>query len=329
MLKWLQQLKFDPIPILVKTRIEALVYFVKRDLLEESVESAKTLWNLQEFTKIVSKQQEDGSWKYHGGKVDIRSQENYDQLETYRVLGILVEKYGLNKENVAVQGAADFLFRFQTREGDFRGIYGNQYTPNYSAAIMELLIKAGYDKDSRIEEGFSWLLSIRQNDGGWAIPFRTTERKDSGTILRAMKNEEPSKPDKTKPFSHCITGVVLRTFAAHGKYCKAKEAKMAGELLKSRFFRPDKYPDRKAASFWTRFSYPFWFTDLLSSLDSLSLLGFTHEDSHVKEALEWLRDRQQENGLWKVMLLRTKDKELIFWVSLAICRVFKRFYTTT
>jgi hypothetical protein len=36
-----------------------------------------------------------------------------------------------------------------------------QYTPNYSAAIMELLIKAGYSTDVRTEKGFQWLLSIR------------------------------------------------------------------------------------------------------------------------------------------------------------------------
>jgi hypothetical protein len=191
---------------------------------------------------------------------------------------------------------------------------------------MELLIKAGYEDDPRIEKGFGWLLSMRQSGGGWVIPFRTTGKKDSGTILQAMSKREPIEPDRSKPFSHCITGVVLRAFAAHEKYRKTREARVAGELLKSRFFKPDRYPDRRAASFWTKFSYPFWYPDLLSSLDSLSLLGFTLENHHVREALEWFKNRQQENGLWKVKLLRTRDKELVFWVSLAICRVLKRFY---
>jgi hypothetical protein len=211
-------------------------------------------------------------------------------------------------------------------EGDFRGIYGNQYTTNYSAAIMELLMKAGYYSDTRAEKGFRWLLNMRQNDGGWATPTRTLCGKDSLTLMQAVRKKEPLKPDRSKPFSHLVTGVVLRVFAAHPRYRKTREAKLAGELLNSRFFQTDKYPDRKAASFWTKFSYPFWFTDLLSSLDSLSLLGFKPEDAEVREGLNWFVDKQGKNSPWKVTLLRGADKDLIFWITLAVCRVFNRFY---
>jgi hypothetical protein len=258
--------------------------------------------------------------------LDIRSQQNYNQLETYRILGVLVEEYGFTREHLAIQKAADFLFSFQTAEGDFRGIFGNQYTPYYSAAIMELLIKAGYGTDLRIERGVRWLLSIRQDDGGWAIPARTYGGKDSITLMEAMKKKEPIKPDRSKPFSHMVTGVVLRAFAIHPKHRKTPEAKLAGDLLKSRFFTSDKYPDRKTADFWTKFSYPFWFTDLLSSLDSLSQLGFTSQDPDVKKALLWFLNRQQGNGFWKLGLLKTGKKDLSQWIALAICRVFKRFH---
>lgn len=322
-------MKFDPIPILVKSKNKALTYFAKRDLSENSMESVRRLWNLPNVVKIISKQKSDGSWKYHGGESYIRSQQNYNQLETYRILSQLVELYGLTNEHSAIKKAADFLFGFQTEEGDFRGIYGTQYTPNYSAAIMELLIKAGYEEDWRIERGFKWLLSIRQNDGGWVIPFRTIGTKGS-KLLQVMKDPEPIDPDKSKPFSHCVTGVVLRAFAAHQKYRKTKEAKVAGELLKSRFFQPDRYPDRKDPSFWTKFTYPFWFTDLLSALDSLSVLGFAKDDLQIENALKWLSGRQQEDGLWKLALLKAKSiDDLPLWISLTICRILKRLYTHT
>ncbi len=71
------------------------------------------------------------------------------------------------------------------------------------------------------------------------------------------------QPDRTKPFSHLVTGVVLRAFAAHPKYRQLDEAKAAGNLLASRFFKKDAYPDRGTAAFWTKFSFPFWFTDIL------------------------------------------------------------------
>ena len=324
---WRRQLRFDPLPALVSSTNKAIVYFAQHDLLDQWKVPREYLWELPSARKMIERQQKDGSWKYPGGKPSIRSSENYNQLETYRVLGELIEKYGFTREHPSIGKAADFMFEFQTDDGDLRGIYGNQFSPNYTAAIMELLIKAGYESDSRIEKGFPWLLSVRQEDGGWAIPVRTVGGRESRCISQALNSPITFQPDRSKPFSHCITGVVLRAFAAHPRYREKEEAKNAGRLLKSRFFKADKYPDRKAASFWTSFSYPFWFTDLLSALDSLSLLGFPNRNEEVRTGLQWFIDRQQDDGLWNLHLLRGKDKELPLWIGLAICRVFRRFHT--
>jgi hypothetical protein len=280
---WRKELRVDPIPGLISPKNMAIEYFTRRDLFDEKVEPIETLWELPEVKKILNKQQEEGSWKYPGGgKEHLRSHEDYNQLETYRILGELVKKYGLNNKQPKIIMAANYLFSRQTEEGDFRGIYSNQYSPNYSAAIMELLIKAGYQDDSRIDKGFNWLLSIRQIDGGWAIPLRTVSAKYADIM-----SAETMKPDLAKPFSHLVTGVVLRAFAAHGKYRNSKEAIKAGELLASRFFRRDTYPDRQTPDFWARVSYPFWFTDIVSSLDLLLLMGFTKENPHIYDALNW------------------------------------------
>ena len=318
---WRKELRVDPIPSLISAKNRAIEYFTRRDILDEKVEPIETLWELPEIKKIFSRQQEDGSWKYPGGgKEHLRSQEDYNQIETYRILGELVEKHGLNNRHPKIRRAADFLFSHQTDEGDFRGIYGNQYSPNYSAAIMELLIKAGYKDDSHIDKGFSWLLSIRQSDGGWAIPLRTVNAKYADAL-----KAEIIKPDSAKPFSHLITGVVLRAFAAHQKYRKSKEAIQAGELLASRFFRKDAYPDRQTPDFWARVRFPFWFTDIVSALDSLSLMGFTEENPSIYGALNWLKSRQEDDGLFDLKLQKGKDEDLKFWLCLAICRLFKRF----
>jgi Squalene-hopene cyclase C-terminal domain len=285
----------------------------------------RELWLVPEVTRILRTQKGSGAWGYHGGSKRIRSRNDYDQLETFRVVRELVEKYGFNNENEALTMAAEFLFSCQTKEGDFRGIAGNQYVPYYSAAIMELLIKAGYHNDPRIEKGFKWLTSVRQRDGGWAFPLRTGGGKlDWSRTLRSSTIE----PDLSKPFSHLVTGMVLRAFAAHPIHRKSEEAKVAGELLASRFFQADKYSDRRSPSFWTTFSYPFWFTDLLSSLDSLSMLGFDRNHPQIRKGLEWFSDRQEKTGVWKLSLrIMAGEKEPDLWISLAICRVFERFYT--
>jgi hypothetical protein len=107
----------------------------------------------------------------------------------------------------------------------------------------------------------------------------------------------------------------------------SNEAHAAGEFLASRLFAADTSPDRRAPSYWTTFSYPFWFTDLLSALDSLSLLGFTRDDERISKALDWFVARQENNGRWELSLLRmTREQDRDAWISLAICRVLKRFY---
>jgi len=123
--------------------------------------------------------------------------------------------------------------------------------------------------------------------------------------------------------------MVLRAFAAHPTYKKSEEVRLAGELLASRFFRTDSYPDRRAPGFWTSFSFPFWFTDLLSSLDSLSQIGFTKENFQVSTGLKRFKDKEQEDGLWRPETrIMAKEYDRDFWISLAICRVFKRFFSS-
>ena len=175
--EWRSILNYDPLPHLLSSGNQAIDHFAARDLLGETEVHTETLWVLPAAKKIVKRQQPDGSWKYPGGNRKIRSSENYDQIETFRNLGYLVEMFGFDRSAPAISRAADFLFGFQTDEGDIRGILGNQYAPYYTAAMAELLIKAGYQDDDRIERVFGWLGSIRQDDGGWAIPLRTRHRK--------------------------------------------------------------------------------------------------------------------------------------------------------
>jgi Squalene-hopene cyclase C-terminal domain len=321
--RWLGDLKYDPLAPLLECGNTAIQTFVRCDLLDKVI-SVKDLWQLAEPQKILLKQKSNGSWAYPSAKDTIRTQENYNQIETYRNFGVLVEKFGFNKEYPAISKAAEYLFSFQSNEGDFRGIYGNQYSPNYSAGITELLVKAGYGNDTRIKKVFEWLLSIRQEDAGWAIPFRTRDRN----LDVITKEPETLEPDRSQPFSYMVTGVVLRAFAAHPSYRKAKEARQAGNLLLSMIFKKDHYPDRAGAEYWLRFSFPFWFTDLISALDTLSLLGFSAQEPQIEKALQWFVKNQQKTGLWQFKILKGKNKDILeLWLALAVCRIFKRFYS--
>jgi hypothetical protein len=81
--------------------------------------------------------------------------------------------YGFGSRSPAVINAAEFFFRYQTEDGDIRGILGSRYTPYYTAAIAELLIKSGYAEDDRIESIFAAKNSTNRKEAlSQALPGR-------------------------------------------------------------------------------------------------------------------------------------------------------------
>jgi hypothetical protein len=208
-------------------------------------------------------------------------------------------------------------------EGDIRGIYGNQYATTYVGAITELLVKAGYADDPRIARILDWLLATRQNDGGWAIPMRTLGHRYRD-FLDVMRHPAPLSPDRSRPSSHLVTGMVLRAFAANPAWRQAEEVRHARELLASRLFKRDCYGDRGDASCWERVSFPFWFTDIVSALDTLSRLGFSARSTPIAAALGRLSELQHDDETFALKLLRAKDKDLPWWICLAVHRSLRR-----
>jgi hypothetical protein len=306
----------EAIRSLLGTENEALIAFTKRDLLGEEVD-VRELWTLPMVKRILANQQSDGSWIYPNKKATLRSPTNYDQYQTYKTFAELVEFYGLNKSHDAIRRAAEYLFSFQTKEGEFRGMYGDQYSPNYSASITEFLIEAGYD-GARIEKSLSWLLTMRQGDGGWAIPFRTRNRE-----LDAIKEKETIEPDRSKPFSHLVTGIVLRPFSLMTAY--REKVKDVGLLLADRVFTRDKYSDRANVEYWTKFTFPYHWTDILSTIDTLTLLGI-YDHPKIKEIMHWFEKHKQDNGIYEVNVMAgAKYKGIKYWITLQYLKVLKRF----
>ncbi|MGD6807833.1 MAG: prenyltransferase/squalene oxidase repeat-containing protein, partial [Candidatus Bathyarchaeia archaeon] len=189
-------LKSSPIPTLLSCGGKAIEYFTRRDLLNEKVKPITHVWQLPEATRILRKQQSNGSWSHSGKKTVTYPKNHHELVETWKNLRILVERYEFTKEHEAARKAAEYLFSFQTEDGDIRGMLANQYATYYTGAMLAFFIKAGYAGDVRVEKGLDWLLQMRQNDGGWSVPIltytlsRATINKITGTYA------EPLEPDR-------------------------------------------------------------------------------------------------------------------------------------
>lgn len=326
---WIGELRFDPILSLISSNDEAIEYFARRDLLEERVPPIQHVWTLPEVQKNLRKQQPNGSWPARKTNDPLRSR-HYSLFETWKTFRTLVEQYELNRSNEETRKVAECILSFQSSQGDIRGIAGNQYATYYTGVILADLTKAGYARDPRIEKGLQWLLSMRQNDGGWTIPMLTHKFDRKTTYKLTTEQTDPVEPDKSKPFSHNWTDMVLRAFAVNPSYQQNAEIRKAAELLKSSFFKPDNYSSMQAATYWVRFL--FWWPNLLTALDSLSRLGFTRNDKDIEKGVQWLITHQQRNGLWKTSYVKgqkgTRNKRSSMrelWLTLNICRTIKRF----
>lgn len=83
----------------------------------------------------------------------------------------MVERYRFTRESMHVGKAAEYIFSFQTTEGDIRGFIGNQYATYYTGYILALLIQAGYVDDPRVEKGMQWLLKCVRMMADGQFPY--------------------------------------------------------------------------------------------------------------------------------------------------------------
>lgn len=325
-------MRIDPIPALLHSGNAALSFFARRDLLDEQVGSLAEVWQSPAARKLLAKQQADGSWGPSGKKKEIYPPHHHSLVETFKRFRILAQRYQFTRESAGLAKAAEYLLSCQTSSGDIRGMIGNQYATYYTGLILSLLIETGYAGDARIDKGMRWLLSMRQDDGGWTVPL-LTHRLEAPTICRITSEyAEPVEPDRTMPFSHTWTSMVLLAFAAHPVYRDSEEARAAALLMKSCFFKPDYYTSYRAPSYWVRFA--FWWPNLLTALETLASLGFSASDDDIAAALAWFVDHQREDGLWNLSYAlgrEGKDEpgkpEERLWLALRICRMLRRYGT--
>jgi hypothetical protein len=303
-----------------------ILFWLKKEILDVPVDrEIKNLCKYAARVRLLESQRPDGSWTKKRMDVQAGREPIYHLIETIKNIARLYD-LGCSLDEERIQKAIDFLFSVQTPEGDFRGGCFNEYSPTYNALIIEVLCRFGLDNDPRVQKAFRWFVSHRQHDGGWAIPCRTIDREKLRIRYRTKNPTRlaPVKPDKSQPFSHLITGMVLRAFAESPTWRKSKEAIKAGELLLSRFFQEDVYDDRRQAYYWEEMNYPFWATDILSSLDALSKIGFNSYNEKIQLALEWLLNKQNSQGFWESGNKKGTLEDSL-WVTFSVLIVLKRF----
>jgi hypothetical protein len=282
----------DPIPRLLREGAPSVLARVRRDLIDDSeAPAADEISGYPEVKALLRKVEKDGSFAPHASDKEVGGPKFAKCLASLRALDRLAD-LGLRVEGesaVALQlhKIADFILASQDAEGGIADLTladtpkgrGKVVAVHFQGWALSALCRAGFENDPRIEKGFRFLLSLRQDDGGWA--------------WRGVRTDSAARPS-----SHLITGMVLRAFAASKDRRGSREARRAAELLATRFLQPDRYEDRKAPAYWEVLTEPRFYTEVLDALDTITSIGLGKENSGVRTAEAYLRSRQAKDGLW-------------------------------
>jgi hypothetical protein len=265
----------------------ALVARVRRALIDdEEAPGPAEVAAYPEVKTFLRKQEKTGAFPVKAADRALGPDKLARAVATLRALDRLTE-LGLDVSLPGVSSAAEFLLASQGKEGELAALALGEtresrpktVAPQLHGWALGVLCRAGLDTDKRVELGFGYLLANRQADGGWA--------------WRGVRTDSAARPS-----SHLVTGMALRAFAASASRRSSREARRAAELLATRFLQPDRYPDRRAASYWEQLGEPRFYTDVLDALDSATAVGLGKENSGVRTAEAYLRGRQRADGLW-------------------------------
>jgi hypothetical protein len=162
-----------------------------------------------------------------------------------------------------------------------------------------------------------WLLSMRQDDGGWAIPTRTL-----GLSLNAMLTAgETFEPDRGRPASHLITGIVLPALAAHPangtRLTPAAPPGWSSRGSSAGTSTPTGLRRRIGSSSPIPSGGPACCARSAPSPGSACGAG----DPDIARSVAWFIDHQDHGGLWNTGRNRPKGSHSDLWVGLAICRM--------
>jgi hypothetical protein len=322
---WRARLGRDPVPILLREGSPALVARVRRDLIDdEEAPGPDEVVTYAEVKAFLRKQEKNGAFPAKPPEKTMGPAKFGRAVAIVRALERLAD-FGLGKAHPAVSAAAESLMHAQDADGGFADLglgetadaRPKMVAVHFQGWALAALCRAGYDTDARVERGFRFLLANRQADGGWA--------------WRGVRTDSAARPS-----SHLVTGMALRAFAASPTRRSSREARRAAELLATRFLQPDRYPDRKAASFWEQLSEPRFYTDVLDALDGVTAVGLGKENSGVRTAEAYVRGRQNPDGLWypgapakpepgaKPAAVTPKEREPARWLTVRVLIVLRR-----
>ncbi len=337
MTNWKSYLNSDQIDWLLEETNPSIRYFTLIELLNQNENSSEVTEAKEKIMmegivpKILNKQKEEGYWE---------TAENFYIKTKYKgtVWQIIVlAELGADGTDKKIQKSCEFILKnSQDKLSGAFSYYGNgnggshyKILPCLTGNMLWSLIKFGYLKDSRIQQGINWIVNYQRFDDG----------------LESAPDEWPynvgSKKGEACWGKHTCYMCVIKNLKALAQIPPIKRtegirnviSKAVEYILVHHIYKQSHNLNVVAKQEWTQFGFPLlWKVDALEILDLLTKLGC--KDDRMQDAIDLVIEKQNENGRWILEKtfngrmqtnIEQKGKESK-WLTLKAVKVLKEFY---
>jgi squalene-hopene/tetraprenyl-beta-curcumene cyclase len=173
-----------------------------------------------------------------------------------------------------------------TEPGGWFFEYANAWYPDVddtAMVAMSLRRIGGPANIAAAERGVRWILSMQNDDGGWAAFDKTKDRPIYEFVPFADHNaiQDPSCPD--------ITGRVLECLSWHGLSLDHPAIRRAVQYIETKQEREGCFFGRWGVNY----IYGTW-----QALRGLAAIGTNMEEEWIRRGRDWLESCQNDDGGW-------------------------------
>jgi len=334
---WKSFLKADPTAWLLRDDNPSVKYLSLKEILgkpESSIEvraAQKSIMETGVVPKILSKQSPGGHWE--------KAEDFYIRTKYKGTVWqfIILAELLADQDERRIKETCEFILEWsQDRETGGFAYRGSKRRGGYHSAVLPCLtgnmtwglIRFGYLDDPRTKKAIDWITTYQRFDDG---------------INEAPKGWPYDKYEQCWGKHTCALGVVkgLKALAEIPPQKRTYGVKTfvhtaAEFILKHHVYKRSRNLTRVAKPKWTKLGFPWmWDTDALEMLLILTRLGY--KDERMKEALDLLVSKQDEQGRWNLEMtyngrfqvnVERKNKPSK-WITLNALRVLKSYYGQT
>jgi hypothetical protein len=332
MREWKSVLKADPTEWLLEEDNHSVRFFTLRDVLGRPPDDPELIKAKQDIMvkgvvpKILSKQKEEGYWE---------SAEDFYVRTKFRGTVwqmIILAELGADGNDRRIQRTCEFVLEMsQDRTSGGFAFKGTKKGGGFHSAVIPCLtgnmvwslIRFGYYDDPRVQQSIDWIAKYTRFDDG-------AECKPEGW---PFEKREPCWGRHT-----CFLTIVkaLKAFSEISENRRGQNLQRVIEqgaefLLKHHLIKRSHKLDAIAKPKWLKLGFPWmWDTDALEMLLILTSLGYW--DGRMKEAMDLVLSKQNENGCWVLentyngrfqVNIERKDRPSK-WVTMNALRVLKQ-----